>query len=367
MKYHKRIYSILFVVVIATFSNCCNKENKLIKQESSNYLSTKSTAVMTLRDSLFLDKMRLYDSVIQYYRNNPNYSSTKTFGLDDGLQETKAYLNVKHVYYDCKYGNVQSYDTSINLPISSGNTVTMNDLYSLYNSSKSKLTNWFNETRFEDKGLVAVSLSKDSLSTTNVVVKLHAVFGNITTKTFDYGSPFGEDDNWRWGGDQGHCNLSNAGEDASDKIEEAINANHIDVVSPAPGYKLVYVPNDNDVVLIGYEYENPNDDPGKDNYLDYLIYYCTAEGSLEIRYDIEECLEYTEMNFYYNGENTLVYEVLISENQELGWFIVGELTPIESGSGNSRKIYHKNKLTFGQYYILLDPDIEFNTDPFSTE
>ncbi|NOY50882.1 MAG: hypothetical protein GXO88_10025 [Chlorobi bacterium] len=140
MKYHKRIYYILIVAVIATFSNSCNKENKLIKQEPSNYLSTKSAAVMTLRDSLFLDKMRLYDSVIQYYKNNPNYSSTKTFNLDDGLQETKAYLNLKHAYTKCKYGSVQSYDTSVTLPISSGDTVTMNDLYGFYITSENKLT-----------------------------------------------------------------------------------------------------------------------------------------------------------------------------------------------------------------------------------
>jgi hypothetical protein len=130
-----------------------------------------------------------------------------------------------------------------------------------------------------------VELIPTGLKTSEVTLKVTSGVGEASTV-----SPlnFGPGDNWIWGWDQGKCDGTSVGQDATDKFEQKIN---LRIAAPANSYF------DNFTTIL---YVNAHDFPNPDIYdpHPYMMY----TGS-----DFSDCIEWEDMNFYLAGQVHILF------------------------------------------------------------
>lgn len=185
----------------------------------------------------------------------------------------------------------------------------------------------------------SLTIQNSNLPTTNLHLVFADVFSRDSTATgkvtfgvisaFGYGSPinygnFDQDIDWwifgyAWANAGGYCEPSpyagtHTYDDGAGQIERRIRLN-IGVPSgrksPTDVVTLQIVPDGTIYYFEGDEYytcgfDNPNDQPPLDNYLDYMMYYKYSG----IQQNFDPCTSPTELNFYWHGTSDVCTDSL---------------------------------------------------------
>jgi len=229
--------------------------------------------------------------------------------------------------------------------------VDMSILTQKYDKMIENVTTVYENSTFEDKGLVLVDLSEISQDENEIIINVQAVTGkgisDPNPPVLD--GPFEEGDDWWYGENVGHCyDPYVIVDDAANQIyQEALD------LIPDPNGNYYFI-NEFSFTIQGGDSDFQRDQT-PDNHLDYWLYY-SIEGST-IPFDEEEvlCLEYTEMNAYYTYLNGLMFDYLpntyLPNKYNLNGYSVEALNLVDDGknvvNNNVTEYFHKATFAFG--------------------
>ncbi len=319
--------------------NSCNKNPTVLV----NKHTFKSDTVVASEDSVFNKKIVYFDSIIQKYADDTNYTNSKQLSSDSAVWYLEAWFNAKYAYPDEQYSKTGEKTDSVNMSINSGNMIDMDDIAATGQQIYSKVKAAYTQSTLSNKELLLVNLGIKRISTTDVVVNVNTVIGEKTQITVNY-DPF--DGSWYYGEMLGDCDLSSyENTDAAHKIAEAVMANK-PISMPCAGCYYTYSDIDT-IPLQGYENQNGNGE--------YLIFYIVRpDGNFT---PDDKCLDPDEMNFHYHGEETVIYDILEPQLNKsfMSCTLIGKQDWDQYGNA---RIRHDNKLTFGIMH-LHHPGIGF--------
>lgn len=172
---------------------------------------------------------------------------------------------------------------------------------------------------------------------------------------------FFEGDDWKYGYDMGKCDNSYDDSDAADQLETAIRSSMYAWPEPPNGFRWIAA-NPFTIELTGFEYTEGDE---------YFIFYIEKQDGDNFIED-EICLEHEEMNFHFNGEHTVIYQLVPNDPvypqfaSLTDWvFIQAEIDGELFNYGGIKYIHHNNKLTYAERLLVpvseLPLPIEFST------
>nr|NQU89974.1 hypothetical protein [Bacteroidota bacterium] len=243
---------------------------------------------------------------VDYIRDHPDYKSGEWVDADSALWYLEATINYSHAFPNEYYKQMKVDTAYLSIPTTDGGMVDLDELAQKYDEMKSMVSNSYHGSGFEEKGLVLVDLSEVSFKSDELTLKVETVTGESNNDPPLPGSitdgPFEEGDNWWYGEEAGKCDPHTWVSDAAEQLYEAIN--NI-IPEPTGGY---FFTNQIPVTIKGgnEEIRRQNDPNPQDNYLDYYLYSASEEyGTIN---NNTLCLEYDEMNLYYNYLKYLMFE-----------------------------------------------------------
>jgi len=246
-------------------------------------------------------------------------------------------------------------DTSyITLTRNNEGKVDMNELALKYEQMKEAVSNAYYNSGFDEKGLVLVDLTEETFKSDEITIKVVTVTGEKTDSTppeIGVDGPFVEGDDWWYGEDKGKCNLPVYSSDAAKQLKMAMNE-----FIPDPNGNYTFT---NLTTIIKYggdsSLRRPADPEPKDNDFDFYLFSASEEWGA-INDDIL-CLEYGEMNIYFNYLKYLLFTKIPSQELPSGFCIVSVIEM----EGNFESIadyihyYHKGTFQFG-IKLYRNPD-----------
>lgn len=254
---------------------------------------------------------------VVYYRENPVYKNGETLSADSALWLLEATINYSHAFPNEYYTEMQSDDLTLVVPKNENGEVEMQVLTQKYDEMIAAVTTVYENSTFEDKGLVLVDLSVIAQDENEIVI-------NVQTITGEGGSdpnppilegPFEEGDDWWYGEDEGMCDQPVYSSDAAQQLNSEMN-NYI-----ANQNSGVYFIHQTQVTKTGGGLDiRRNGDPNPpNNVYDYYMYSSSTEyGTIT---DEILCLEWQEMNAYYNFLKYLLFDLIPDEEMPTGYTI----------------------------------------------
>jgi hypothetical protein len=333
----------------AIFINSCSK------QELNDRTGVQKQEVnMSDEDIAIMNKIVAFRDKVAYAKENPGFKSGEVLSADDAVWNLETLFNVSYGFPDEQYGKTKTDTTILQISTDENGDVLLDDVVAKYDEIIAVVTQYYYNSGFSQKGFLLLDLEQGDLSNGQMEIEIRAVTGEKT----EGWEPFCDDDNWWFCMHMGDCNYNNPGIDAADTIA-GILMSHKPIVSPPPGYRFVYGPNEL-ITLYGHEYMNENNE--------YLIFYIEREDGNFTWED--KCLhlvgEVNELNFHFWGEETVIYDILPQElNKPANWTfmecsIVGEFG--NSFSTNYPCIRHKTTLTYAMRYLvpigIISPPVE---------
>lgn len=339
-----RIFTVVFAALIITSAvmfNACSK------QETPEQSIDPGEVHMTSADLKFQKQLVKFRDKVNYIRENPGYKSNEVMSVDSAIWYAEALFNAEYAYGDERYGQTICDTATLAVGLDQNGNVSLDDLTLIYNELYEIVRDFYIACNFSDKGFLLLDLEVASVSGDEALITLRSVTGEKTPESFNW-DYFGEDDDWKFNGGLGRCDdLSGWGFDAAIKIQEAIMVTKPYIITPG-GYTWVY--SDYETIQIyGDEYTNSEDE--------FLIFYIVHTNGNPNFSDEERCLRtevangFDEMNFHYNGEMEVIYEIL--EPQLDKWFMECTIEGREDSdwSGYPR-IRHHNALTFATAHLF---------------
>lgn len=289
-------------------------------------------------------------------KTNPTLKSSEIIKIDDARLDVETNFNASFAFPNEKYEKTRTERTLVYLTVVDDNFTTVDNMLALYNDCLNKVLELYNSSTLENKELLFINLKKDEIRGSQLLLRLNVVLGTKQQPGYSW-EPFGEGDNWLYGDLFGKCNGTEAGSDAAEQIEEQINANRPIFWTPSPDYRFVYTIDINSPYkLQGNEFKNAAGDN--------LIFYIEKYTSLD---DDDICLNVDEMNFHYNGQHEVIYDLVPAlYSKPLNWEFMG--CDIEGKYDNVQgkyKIHHKNNLNYAYRNLVKINEIAEPT-PIST-
>ncbi|MCF6318631.1 MAG: hypothetical protein L3J83_05005, partial [Proteobacteria bacterium] len=329
------IFTLAVVVVVS-----CKKEVKQTPQSDekiNGYL--KSDTVMTAEDSLFFTKINTFDSTMQNYAADPNYTQNKQYSADSAVWYLEALFNAKYAFTDERYIKTESRTDTLTISFNTDNLVEMDDIAVANNELFNKVKSMYDQSTLNNKELIILDLEIIQIDNYDVAIRIKPVFGEKGVWIIT-GDPFGDDDEWYYGMLLGDCDNNYIGTDAAQKIAGAVMANR-----KVPAV-IHYYSDIESVTREGYEYQDENGD--------YLIFYIlNANGNFTVD---DKCLIPDEMNFHFYGEETVIYDKVAVELNKTFLTITMKGLP-DGDANNTPRIRHNNDLEYGIMRYGNPPDI----------
>jgi len=230
---------------------------------------------------------------MEYYRDNSGLKRNEKEQTDSTVLDWESTINLTYCYSYLELSDSKVFDTTLAMPPINNDSILMTDVSDkYYNEIVYAVQAQYFQAPFADsvKKLMAVDLEKiaggDSLH-------IKSLIGNTTAYDWKYGDNLGTCDG------QHDVGISDAAHVIADNTR-----NHFYEEPPAGcrwwfnNIETIDIKNPKEKDNNGnYIYRNPDDDPGFDNYEDFLIYYASSDiGPIT---DPVLCLEhYDELAFY---------------------------------------------------------------------
>jgi hypothetical protein len=215
-------------------------------------------------------------------------------------------MNYSHAFSTDYYDEVLKENTTLIVPKTSSGEVDMDVLVQKYNEMKSDITTNYQNSSFENKGLVIVDLTETSQTSNEITLDVAMFTGERSDDppTEGIGGPFGTGDDWWYGEDVGTCDGTIQYSDAAQELSAEM-AKYIYYYNLNHGYvsfssvQTVYREGG------GSNVRRPTDPNPPDNYIDYYLY--NADDDYGTITNGVLCVENNEMNLYYSYLDYLLY------------------------------------------------------------
>nr|NQU89088.1 hypothetical protein [Bacteroidota bacterium] len=339
--------------------------NSCSKQELADHtLTVSKEVIMTGEDLSFQNNLVRFREKVEYIKEHPGFKSGEVMHVDSAVWYLEATINYSYGHPDRKCNEIYNYADSVYLDISTTGEVTLDDVVLVHDLIISMISDFYYSVDEDQKEFILTDISIAETQSGQTKISFTASVGSEWN---NYLFPFDETDYWYYGQGMGKCGPYGGGidEDAASKIFDLLPF-YQPIYDPGPGYIVVY----SDVETIDSYYEfnlnpllfrNADDPEPVDNWLDYYMFYASSEygdGNLD---ENEECLDTLEMNFYFNGVQTLIYNKFptITEPPDKAFIqcsnLEGMLYPSDEYSG---VILHEGNFEYGIRHIIpVEEDI----------
>jgi len=291
--------------------------------------------------------IKSFRAKVNYISENPGYKSGEVLEADSAVWYLEATINYSHAFPNDYYGQMKIDTSYITLTRNNEGKVDMNELSLKYDQMKEGVSDAYNNSGFGEKGLVLVDLTEETFKSDEITVKIVAVTGEKNSTTppgFGIEGPFVEGDDWRYGEFFGKCDNHSIMDDAANQLMVAMN-NYI----PDPGGNYTFT-NLTTVIKKGgnTDLRRPTDPEPKDNNFDYYLFSASEEWGA-INDDIL-CLEYGEMNIYFNYLKYLLLNKIPGEDVPVAYSIESVISLVgspETVNQNYMHYFHVGSFQFG--------------------
>jgi len=303
----KKIISIISIVLIAmvmVFS--CSKENATDKPRTKNELTAYEVHInKTLKD--FKQKM-------EFIRANPLLKSGESVPTDSAVWLLEATINFSHAFPNEYYSEFETDSLTLTVNRNEDGTVDMNELTGKYDEMKVAVSEAYHNSGYEVKGLAVVDLEVNGVTEDEITISIQTCVGEKSTPPPDPGidGPFVEGDDWWYGENKGHCDWDWEF-DAAEKLNDAMNT-----YLAEQNAGLFFIRETERTRKGGdYNVRRIGDPNPPDNNIDYYLY--SASEVIGPVNDEMKCLEWTEMNVYFNLMRYLIYTKIPNDDLPPGY------------------------------------------------
>jgi hypothetical protein len=331
----------------------CTKESQMNNPEESKQIK------LSMEDLRVNNLLQDFKKDLAYYRKNSSIKDGESKSVDSAVWLLESTLNYSHSFPAERYTDFEIDTVNLILNKDVNGEVNMTELAQKYYDLKSKVSSVYHDSEFENKALNGIILDKKSETDDDVELEAVVYTGEKGTEPDPpnpvLDGPFEEGDNWWYGENAGQCDAP--GIKASDAAEEL--KQELIAAIPDPNGQYFFI-NPVEYISEGGD-DNIQFDETLDNYLDYYLYFASTEiGPCT---DEVLCVEWTEMNAYYQRGKTLMFTLLPSVVPILQGKTIDEIIEFEDDSdfnGTDMVYFHRAVLKYGD-------KVGQNTDPTEIE
>jgi len=307
-----------FVVAVVTLSvlNSCGKQE--IGGQALNS-KTGGQSQMTMDDHSVINRIMNFKQKAKYLKENPGYKSGESMSVDSAKWYLDAVFNYSYAYTEESFDSFNSGTFMLTLTKINGR-IDFEDICDAFNELREQTLLIYYNTDGDEKELYVSHMEITNDTDDEVTVTVTATIGSDTNETlpptFVQWGPFIDDDDWMYGERMGDCFGNYEDEkDAATEICWATNFYRSKYIQDegtgwyayytepsAIGEATVYNSLQNQIL-----FRNPND-ATIDNDRDYLLLYQKKDNLNGL--EIETCIPWEDMNFYYHGTRKVIYEII---------------------------------------------------------
>jgi hypothetical protein len=275
------------------------------------------------KDLQIESKILAFKQKVEFARQNPNLKSGDDLTIEDAVWNVEALANYTYADASTGFDDYISETSEIEVPLTNG-LVSITDAGTAYNQIIDTLTEQYNQIPGQDKHLVMADVMLKETDGQSATFDVTAGFAKGTGSSGF--SPFNINDHWKYGlglyNMGGYCDGPYEGtqkdKDAAEKIQYKINwriaipLGHqyfIDIkevyVDGLEGLIFLdpYSPNQTSCECC--DLVNPNDLTVNDNMYDHYMFRSYSGYP-----NHHECLSPSEMNFYLNSMEYIIYNII---------------------------------------------------------
>ena len=290
--------SILITGALITFYSCTKENNNNEKQQASTLVGNGHE--LTPTDIKVNKLITGFRDKVAYHLENPGLKSGESISTDSALWFLEATINYAHAFPNVYYDEMEANELTLTVPVNGNGSVDMYELSLKYDEMKTDITTAYNNSGYDDKGLVLVDITGASQTNNEITLELEAVVGN---KGIDPGpGPFVEGDDWWYGETLGDCYPHSYDTDAAHELQNAMNA----YITGQNSGKFFVGPTN--IIHKGGNLRRDGDPEPPNNIYDYYMYSTSTENGTITNENGVLCLSYYEMNIYYDLLKQLLYD-----------------------------------------------------------
>ena len=282
-----------------------------------------------------------FNKLVTAYRENPSaMKSDETMPADEAVANISDLFNVVYGQATEYYEAVSTHEFTIELPLNGNGEVLTSDVAVAYEQVIENAREAFlNDGFSSDKGYLSLTIETENMRGDALSLNCKGTSGKIgkVVDTLPY-HPFDSIDNWKYKYPLGRCTEGGFDSGADKQIEENIYWKIYQQMAlpPRPGGHWEYV----DLTPRTF------DGTGYPN----LFYRHSMYG---------ECIDWTDMNLYFNGEMECLYNLVPNNTGLAGYHLVScIITGDEIGIDPNRYLYHQTQATYARLVFVLDELIE---------
>lgn len=334
--------SILAAVGLTSILSC-SKEERINQYESG---SKRSSLDLQINRNIENFKKEL-----SLHHENLEYKSGEILEPDSALCLLEATINYSHAFPNEFYSEMEISEFNLILMKNGGGKVEMGELVQKYEEMKDSIKVIYYNSAYDPKGLVLVDLGETIQTIDYITIHVETMTGQRGVDPIP--GPFVAGDDWWYGEDEGKCYLPVY---SSDAAQELMNYMNDHIADKNNGFFFVHQVN---VFRKGGDPNTRriNDPDPPNNVYDYYLYSSSTEYGT-ITSDIL-CLDYSEMNVYYNFLEYLLYTKIPGDEEFPPAFRIEKIIEME---GEWEEIepyihyYHEGNYKYGHAVAYEEGD-----------
>ena len=288
MKNLKYIMATLMVAaIVAVVLVGCKKEKETISPNDNT--PTSSSVVQRLLD---------FQQQVKYYTANPYIKDGEAMETDEAVNDIVDLFNAVYSEPDAYYEQIARHEFSLTIPVTSEGKVLASDAAALYNQAVSMAAEaYHNDGIVENKGYTLLTATVEPQRGGTARVNFSGTSGRIDSSPSPVSMPFGSLDNWQYKAPLGKCDSTCMYSGADKELEYYIKAAAESVYPTAPQ---------------GYEYRPIAPTTLTFSGLEYMdSIWADTIFCRPVEYG--KCIEWTDMNRYYQGEWYMIFNKIPSD------------------------------------------------------
>lgn len=287
---------------------------------------------------------------------NPGMKSTSYMSMTDAVWNVEALFNLTYAYPELAYSKTVDRDTTLYLPVSANDSVSIIDLSVFYGQMFNAVQAIYQSVDLDDKQFLILDVEVGERHGSLQAVRLNAMQGSVSgapdLSQNPRENPFPDGVSWFYGQDGGNSNYQFIDVmDAADTLAGTLNANLVPVAPE--GYQYYYTDIKKKELASGVQWPyiySPNSNQ---------VFYCEFYKENPVWQD-DYWLTSDQMNMYYNGECYLVQNVFRNDATDPvpATHILFRVT-IEDmeRQGSTHAILHHTKARYGHRETLAQGDM----------
>ena len=220
--------------------------------------------------------------------------------VGDAIWNIEALLNSQYAQAEKSFAKLARATNTIRVALNDDGTVNNSALLTAVNQSRQSLSSQYHALTDAEKHVVTIDIRKKEPQTESersVLLEVEGIYGLRDCIALDY---FGPDDFWHWGFGLGTCDgpPTQRPLDAATEIGKKLNYR-----TPAQRQAVLFYTNQEVKFIVGSTLSNTNDVTPDDNIRDTRMFSQRRDLA---NYNLYECLDPSDMNFYLDGTRWVI-------------------------------------------------------------